>query len=156
MIFKKGAGIISVFVTIGMIFAYLANQNNKPILIDRPVVKTPVVKNVTNTGSWAKLTKDEKPGSVKLYQSVNTPDGPYDVTFDYYFTTKTGVLDVLLNSVVVGILRAEDEKTGESASFRSMITDKDLLGAKGLIFSLNLSGPSGSEILITNISIKPI
>ncbi|MFW6155062.1 MAG: right-handed parallel beta-helix repeat-containing protein [Planctomycetota bacterium] len=92
---------------------------------------------------------------VTLYQTVSTPDTAFDLMFDCWFPETSGSLDVLLDSVVVGSVPAPDSVQAEYETFRVRVDDPALLGLDGAVLAFSLDGPSGSQMLVSNIAVLP-
>ena len=90
---------------------------------------------------------------VSLTQTVDVPLDPFNLVFDYMFTTPTGVLTVLLDGIPIGTSFLASTIL-ESEFFQAIfeIEDPVLLGLTGVPLTFGLDGPSGSTVLIDNIS----
>ncbi len=101
-----------------------------------------------NNSYWAQLTTD---GPVVLYQVISTPDGSFELSFDYQFLTTTGTLDVLLDSVVLGSIHAPAASAGVPSSFRLIVNDAMLFGLEDAVLAFRFDGPTDSQILLSNV-----
>lgn len=108
--------------------------------------------------NWAKMKKigDNEGYPEQLYQAVRTSNSPFEISFDYMFTTETGVLDLLLNSAVITILEAKDHKIGAVSNFKMYILHDWLFDLENAVLKFRLLGKEGSEVLITNVQLSPV
>jgi hypothetical protein len=92
---------------------------------------------------------------VDIHQTIDTPAGAFSLSFDYQFTTLTGVLQVLINGSVVGEIQAPDTVAVIPSHYQVKISDPGLLGLKGATLTLSLDGDTGSSIYLDSITITP-
>ena len=138
--------------TIISTFRFLDKEDEEGILLGDTVDTT-----WKNGSYWARLTRGERvnPNNpLEFYQAINTPDHSYEIDFDYIFMTETGILDLLLDSRVLGTLKAEESIIGEPAHFNLLLTDPAYFTQKNAIFKFRLFGSEQSQVLITNVSVK--
>jgi hypothetical protein len=94
---------------------------------------------------------------VSIYQPILTPDCSFSLDFDYQFLTTTGTLDVLLNSVVLASVQAPAVLPDGPSTLSIPVTDPALLGQQDAVLEFRFDGPSGSQVLLTNIvAVAPI
>ena len=89
---------------------------------------------------------------VSILQSLDTPGGPFSLDYDYWFQTATGTLNVYLNSVLIDTLTAPSVLDGGFTNRSLLITDPTLWGLSRTSLLFDFDGPSGSQILLDNIS----
>ncbi len=103
---------------------------------------------------WKKMTKEGREDySLSFYQAINTPSEAFEINFDYIFPTKSGILTITIDSVVIRRIYAEELKTGHHYNFKETVIDNSLLDLENAILKFWLSGPEGSEVLITDIDV---
>lgn len=93
---------------------------------------------------------------IVLSTQVNTPSGTFYVIFDYQFTTTTGTLDVLLDGASIGMLDAPDPATGTWDTQHLVVDDGDLMGLADTPLAFELDGPTGSQVLLDNVTLQAI
>jgi hypothetical protein len=99
---------------------------------------------------WARVTAASP---VVLSQSLTTPVGHFTLSFDYQFTTITGTLDVMLNSVVLVTLDSPNTVQNEPNMLSVSVSEVDLLGYEDAVLAFRFDGPTDSQILLSNINI---
>lgn len=118
-----------------------------------------VTENVGDRNTAARLTTGSP---ITLSQLVDTPDQSFRIQFDYAFLTTDGTLEVQLDGQGLATLVSDlgtDVVDGQTPWFRHFsteITDGNLQGLTGVPFAWTWDGPSGSQILVDNVSIAPI
>ncbi len=101
------------------------------------------------SGNVAKLTAGSP---ATLTQTVDLPSDPFNVVFDYRFTTTTGALSVLLDGNPIG--RLLEAPTTISPDFLRAYFEIDapsFLGMNDLLLTFQIDGPAGSTVLLDNI-----
>jgi len=101
---------------------------------------------------WARLTA-RSPAT--LSQCLATPASSFRINFDYRFTTTTGVLNVVLDSVVLGTVAAPAVVADAPSPFTVTVTDGSLRNIPAATLEFQLDGPTGSEVLISNVILAP-
>jgi hypothetical protein len=97
---------------------------------------------VLTTGSPATLTQD-----------VATPALPFQLSFEYRFTTVTGILSVLLNGVQIGVDLMAPSVIGSEFLLANFEVDNPLLlGLTAVPLTFLLDGPTGSQVEIDNVT----
>lgn len=87
-----------------------------------------------------------------LTQDVDIPNDPFNLTFDYRFTTSTGALSVLLGGQLIGrVLEASAFTSSDFLRAVFEIDDPALLGATGQPLTFQIDGPTGSSVLLDNV-----
>ncbi len=106
--------------------------------------------------NWAKVTKtgEDEYHAVDFYQAIDTPSRAFEISFDYIFPTKSGILTLTLDSVVIREVYSEESKIGHHYNFKTTIVDSSLFGLEYAILRFSFVGPDGSEILIGNVDIR--
>ena len=88
-----------------------------------------------------------------LSQTVDLPNDPFNIVFDYRFTTTTGALSVLIDGSPVGrLLEAPVSISSEFLRAYFEIDDSSLLGMDDLLLTFQIDGPAGSTVLLDNIN----
>ena len=106
------------------------------------------------TGShWAILTTASP---IMMYQAITTPDSSFDLSFDYQFLTTTGTLDVLLDSVVLGTIRAPVAIPDEPSTFNLIVNDPSLFSLENAVLTFRFDGPTDSQILLSNVFLTTV
>ncbi len=118
---------------------------------------------VTRSSNWISwtATTGEAEGSVLslttgspagVSQEIDTPTESFNVDFDYMFTTTTGYFEVFLDDTLIGTkLDAPTTRGNDFFHAFFKVDDPSLLGLTTSL-SFMLDGPTGSNILIDNIS----
>jgi len=89
---------------------------------------------------------------VSISRTVDAFSEAFVVNFDYQFTTTSGTLAVFLGSTLLGTLTAPADGQLSMLNEDMWVTDPGLLGQTGLLLTFSLDGPTGSQILLDNIS----
>jgi hypothetical protein len=87
---------------------------------------------------------------VSISQTVNTPSTPFNLEFDYLFTTVTGNLTVSLGGVNVHAISAPSA-TNPNFQKASVSIEGALLNQNGIDLEFSLDGVTGSTIQLDNI-----
>lgn len=87
---------------------------------------------------------------VSLSQFVTTGLNPLNLSFDYWFTTLTGVLTVTLGGVPLGTISAPDVLAADFLT-HTFTLGSAFLSDSSQVLSFILDGPTGSTILLDNI-----
>ena len=90
---------------------------------------------------------------IVLTQTVDTPAGPFIVSFDYEFTTTTGELQVILDGTVLDTTAAPDPLVGAFMTHSIPVTEAALRGLTWVDLDFALDGPAGSQVLLDNVAI---
>jgi uncharacterized membrane protein len=93
---------------------------------------------------------------ISIFQTLATPNGPFDLNFDYDFRTTSGKLDVYLGSTLVDVITAPGTITNGYTHESLLIDDLALLGLPNTTLTFELDGPHGSQILVDNVGIGRI
>lgn len=102
---------------------------------------------IQGTGNYAaQLTTGSE---AVLSQSIDIPSNPFQLDFDYMFTTPTGTLDVILGSTLLGTINATP--SSDFANLTFFVDDPSLLGQTGQNLSFHLNGLTGSQVLLDNV-----
>lgn len=89
---------------------------------------------------------------VSLSQTVDTPQGPFSLVFDYLFETLTGELMVMLDDVLLGSLVAPlSLQNGFLTATLPILDGSPLIGRTDVSLVFLFDGPKGSSILLDNI-----
>jgi len=88
---------------------------------------------------------------VSLSQTVDTPADPFYLAVDYDFETLTGEVAVVLNGVELGTILAPDPLQ-DGFQTTNYLVDGPLLNLADVELSFQLDGPTGSTVLLDNIS----
>jgi hypothetical protein len=91
-----------------------------------------------------------------LYQTVSTPAGYFQVSFDYQFLTTTGTLDVLLDSVVLASINAPETVVDAPTSFALTVTDPALFSLNNAALAFRYDGPADTQIQLSNLSLAAV
>ena len=86
-----------------------------------------------------------------LIQQVATPEGPFDIVFDYLFESLTGELSVLLGGLAVGQLAAPGTLAGDFLTATFSILDPSLFDLDTVALTFLFDGPEGSRLLLDGI-----
>lgn len=94
---------------------------------------------------------------ITITQQVATPDGWFDLGFDYEFLTTdaSAALTVTLGGEVLVVLDAPDSLVGDFTTHVILVTDAGLRG-QDLDLTFGYDGPSGSQCLLDNITITQV
>ena len=109
------------------------------------------------SGNQAALLTTGSP--VTLSQMLTLPDEPFELQFDYSFLTETGTLDVMLGSIKLAELVSNwaEGAFADFERFRIRVDDPALLGlADPALLALAFDGPTDSQVLIDNVSVRRI
>jgi hypothetical protein len=94
--------------------------------------------------------------ALSIGQTLATPNGPFDLNFDYAFRSTTGVLDVYLGSTLVGEISAP-ARLGTGLSHESLlISDPGLWGLADTTLTLRLDPSQQSQLLLDNFGVEPL
>ena len=118
---------------------------------------------VTRSSNWVSWTATtaEPEGSVLslttgspagVSQEIDTPTKSFNVDFDYIFTTTTGYFEVFLNGTLIGTRLDAPTTIGNDFFHASFKVDSPSLLGLTTSLSFMFDGPTGSNILIDNIS----
>ena len=92
---------------------------------------------------------------VTLSQNVATPDAPFELSFDLRFLTTdpSATLTVELAGDLLDVLSPPDTPAAGFRTRRIMVTDPSLWGLVDAPLALTYDGPSGTQVLLDNVTI---
>jgi hypothetical protein len=85
---------------------------------------------------------------------TSTPDSSFELSYDFLFATSTGILEVLLDSVLVDSLTAFIASDFQTRSV--FLDDAALFGLTSTDLVFRFDGVTGSQVLLDNISISAV
>jgi hypothetical protein len=100
-------------------------------------------------GDFAARLVTGSPTSIS--QQVDTPSETVDLVLQSQFLTSTGELEVFLDGTSLGKVMAPETPDGRFATARFSL-DNELLGREAASLQFTLDGPTGSTVLLNNIS----
>ncbi len=89
-------------------------------------------------------------------QTVDTPAGAFAIGFDYRFLTVTGTLTVSVDGVEVASLDAPDWVFDQYTPYSLIVDQPELLGLNDVPLTFSLDGPTGSQVLLDNITLTEL
>ncbi|AQQ69927.1 hypothetical protein SMSP2_00261 [Limihaloglobus sulfuriphilus] len=98
---------------------------------------------------------------VKIQQSLDTPEDPFYILFDYEFLTTTGALEITLTNrdgveFVAGELDAPGELAGKMNGAALHVTDPGWLYLDNVSLGFELDGITGSQIILDNVEFSNV
>ena len=107
----------------------------------------------TDTGrQYARMTVDDPDSNspVELSQLIDTPDAPFEISFEFQFFTETGRLDVLLDDILIGSFSSSQ---GGFETQSLLVNDTGLLGLTDATLTFALFPGSPADGAIDNIGL---
>jgi hypothetical protein len=89
---------------------------------------------------------------VKLYTAVSTPDGDFDLKFDYAFFDVSQTLSITIDGKIVFSSSAAIAGIGELFDVDQLITDSSLFDLTTTELAFHFDGDHGSLALVTDVS----
>jgi probable HAF family extracellular repeat protein len=105
-------------------------------------------------GNFAAQLTTASPASI--WQNITTPTEAFDLKFDFQFETTGGTLAVYLASTLLASIDAPLVLPGDFATITIRVTDPQLFGLSSAWLELMLDGPSGSSVLLDEITTSPV
>ena len=91
---------------------------------------------------------------VALSTIVDTPNGPFNLLFDYQFLTTTGSLEVLLDGMLLDTIAAPPVLPA-AATTRSILVDDASKFGKALELTFDFDGLTDSQVIIDDVGFGP-
>jgi len=93
---------------------------------------------------------------IVLGQSIDTPDEPFLLEFDYRFEQSDGQLAVELAGMQLALLDAADSPVGEFRHAGIGIYDPDVLGLFSMPLQFTFNGATDSQAAVTNVAMGEV
>jgi hypothetical protein len=94
---------------------------------------------------------------VYVDQQVDTPNGSFEIAFDYRFLDEGGTLAVELNDVELELLGPSEAADPDWVNYGFLVTDETLYDLDDVRLRITLDHPdSGKRILLDNLELRLI
>lgn len=90
---------------------------------------------------------------VSIVQEIDTPSGPFSLSFDYLFGTTTGELTVFLNAILLATIDAPDTLLATFINFSIAVTDQNLFALNDVPLEFRFDGTSNSVVYLDDVSL---
>jgi len=90
---------------------------------------------------------------VSIVQDIDTPSGPFSLSFDFLFGTTTGELKVFLNAILLGTIDAPGTLLGTFTNFSIEVTDQNLFALINVPIEFLFDGTSNSIVYLDDVSL---